>query len=273
MNASLASHDTRGEAPPLVLLHGWAMSPAVWAPLRALLGDRPVLAPALPGHAGAVPARHAAPEDLLAAWSDALLARLPQQATLVGWSLGALLALDIAARHPMRVARLVLISSTARFVADVPDTAAVTQPATAWPGLAAETVAAFCNGFAQSPQATLRRFLALQCLGEATRKVLADQLESCLAPEHRGGTGEHAGLRAGLELLACADLRPVLAQVRQLCLLIHGEHDALMPVAAARMLAQALPDAQLAHLPAGGHALPLSHAADCARLIERFMHG
>lgn len=254
----------------LVLLHGWAMSPSVWTPVRTLLGGRRCIAPPLPGHAGA-PA--AAGADV-ASWADRLGSGLPATATVVGWSLGALLALALAHRHPGRVARVVLIGGTARFVgADTPG-------ADPWPGLEPATVAAFRAGFANDPRATLKRFVALQCLGEADRRGIQAQLGAALAPLGGDGPpGSGAGATAmrhdraladGLALLADADLRPLLARIEQPCLLIHGEHDALMPLAAARAMTRLLPRARLEILAGSGHALPLSRSGDCARLIAEF---
>lgn len=266
----------------IVLLHGWGMTPAVWAPMRSLLGGRRSSALALPGHAGAAAANAAT----LAAWSEHLAPALAPATTLVGWSLGAMLALDLAHRFPARVARLVLIGGTARFVAD-------DDALAAWPGLARATVEAFRSGFARDPHATLKRFVALQCLGEADRRCVQTQLGAALTALDIGEQGgehrdEHisppavptraatptdrarAALADGLALLAGSDLRTTLAQIEQPCLLIHGEHDALMPVAAARAMAHALPASRLEILQGSGHALPLSRSADCARLIAEF---
>ncbi|MDI3513507.1 MAG: pimeloyl-[acyl-carrier protein] methyl ester esterase [Rhodocyclaceae bacterium] len=269
-----------GDEATLVLLHGWAMSPAVWAPIRALLADRSTLAPALPGHAGAP----AAPAADIGAWADCLAAQLPAAATVVGWSLGALLALDLAHRHPERVARLVLIAGTARFVAAQPP---AEQP---WPGLAPATVDAFRSGFADDPRATLKRFLALQCLGEADRRGVQTSLARALTaldepPEIEAADASapngakrsaslvdsrNAALADGLALLATTDLRAALPRIEQPCLVIHGEHDALMPVAAAGAMARALPRAHVEILSGCGHALPLSRSAECAHLIRTF---
>jgi pimeloyl-[acyl-carrier protein] methyl ester esterase len=279
---SAAGLSTAAAATDIVLLHGWGLTPAVWAPMRSLLGGRRSSAPALPGHAGAAAANAAT----LAAWSEHLAARLAPAATLVGWSLGAMLALDLAHRYPARVARLVLIGGTARFVADDASPAA-------WPGLAPATVEAFRSGFARDPHATLKRFVALQCLGEADRRCVQTQLGAALTALDIGEQGdEHrdahisppaaptravtptdrapVALADGLALLAGSDLRATLAQIEQPCLLIHGEHDALMPVAAARAMAHALPASRLEILQGSGHALPLSRSAACARLIAEF---
>jgi pimeloyl-[acyl-carrier protein] methyl ester esterase len=277
MSASAPS--TRSGAADIVLLHGWAMTPVVWAPIQSLLGKRRSVALALPGHAGAAPASEAE----VATWSDRLATQLPPAATLVGWSLGAMLALDLAHRYPKQVARLVLIGGTARFVAD--DASA---PA-AWPGLASATVEAFRTGFARAPHATLKHFLALQCLGEADRRgvqtVLGAALTPLDAPEQRKNDGLSfavpaagetpatpacAALADGLTLLACTDLRSTLPRIEQPCLLIHGERDALMPVAAARAMSLVLPNSRLEILRGSGHALPLSRTGDCAPLIAGF---
>jgi pimeloyl-[acyl-carrier protein] methyl ester esterase len=275
---SAAGLTTATGAAGLVLLHGWGMTPAAWAPMRSLLGGRRSAALALPGHGGAA----AASAATLAAWSEHLATRLAPAATLVGWSLGAMLALDLAHRYPARVARLVLIGGTARFVAD--DASSPT-----WPGLALATVEAFRAGFARAPHATLQRFVALQCLGEADRRGVQRQLGAALTPldiaahpdEERSPAAApssaatpadraRAALADGLALLAGSDLRTTLARIEQPCLLIHGEHDALMPVAAARAMARALPRSRLEVLQGSGHALPLTRSADCARLVAEF---
>lgn len=241
-------------APPLVLLHGWGLDPRVWAGLREALPSRiRILAPALPGHGDALPA----PAADLAAWSDALLPALPERAVLCGWSLGSLIALDLARRHPERVARLILIGATPCFVAR--------DGETAWPhGLDAATVAAFNASFATDPAGTQRKFIALQSLGDAHRRAVAASLAAALAD---AGPDRAPGLSCGLELLANTDLRAVVPEVRQPTRLIHGAGDALMPLAAAQWLAQQLPDARLTRFDDCGHAPFLSRPQDCAALI------
>ncbi len=90
----------------LVLLHGFAGSPASWDDVVALLPPSlDILRPTLAGHDGTPPP---------ASWEDEvarLAALVPDGAHLCGYSLGARLALGILARHPHRSRRATLASA------------------------------------------------------------------------------------------------------------------------------------------------------------------
>jgi pimeloyl-ACP methyl ester carboxylesterase len=93
-----------GEGPPLLLLHGLAMSWRVWRPLlEALCTDHHVIAPTLPGHRGGP----AAPADVSVTWlADYLETMLDEEGQdrvhVVGNSLGGRLALELAHRGRAR---------------------------------------------------------------------------------------------------------------------------------------------------------------------------
>lgn len=240
---------------PLVLLHGWGVGAQVWSTLAGALSGLTVHTPALPGHDD----NPAPAAPTLPAWTDALAERLPDGATVCGWSLGALLALDLAARHPHKVARLVLIGATPRFVATA-----------GWPdGLDTTTVENFRSAFADDPEAVLRRFVALQTLGDSARRRVGDALDGARV-RPAAASPAHAALAAALALLATADLRDTLPAGACPLLLIHGEGDALMPAAAARWLAAHWPGARLEVLSGCGHAPFLSRPMECAALLRAF---
>lgn len=238
--------------PPIVLLHGWGLSAAVWTPLRDHFSPAHAIhAPDLPGHGNAAPAG-----DTLASWADALVATLPDKALVVGWSLGGMLALHIARHYPQKVARLVLIDTTPRFV-----------QADDWlPALSAATLADFRHHFDADPAATQRRFVALQSLGDAARKNVSASLTAALT----AADDKQPALATGLRLLAETDLRDAVPAITQPVRLLHGGEDKLMPVAAAEWLADTLPNARLSVFGNAGHAPFVSRAQECAALIESF---
>lgn len=238
---------------PIVLLHGWGLSSAVWAPLRAALDPSlDVRIIDLPGHGNAASAG-----DSLESWSDAVLAQLPESSLLVGWSLGAQLALHLARHHPDHIARLVLISATPRFV-----------QAEDWQAaMPADTLADFRRSFDAEPAGTQRRFIALQGLGDARRREVVNGLGSAATPPD---DARRAALADGLGLLASIDLRSAVPEIRQPVRLLHGACDTLMPTAAAEWLADTLPDGRLSIFADAGHAPFLSRPQDCASLIEGF---
>ncbi len=94
-----------------VLLHGFLGAPASWELVRAALPpSERVLAPALAGHGARpvpAPASFEAEVDRLA---DALVREEAGACHVVGYSMGARVALVLALRHPALVARLTLVS-------------------------------------------------------------------------------------------------------------------------------------------------------------------
>jgi 2-succinyl-6-hydroxy-2,4-cyclohexadiene-1-carboxylate synthase len=94
--------------PPLVLIHGFTGSSASWDGVRRLLDAEPAVASPL-GHG-----EPGAPNPPIQSWNDELgrlVASFPAEPVhLVGYSLGARLALGIALTYPGRAARLTLIS-------------------------------------------------------------------------------------------------------------------------------------------------------------------
>ncbi len=98
-------------APTVVLLHGFAGTGHAWDPVRERLDAQRyrAVAPDLRGHGAAAAAR---PVSFAACAADALAAA-PASATLCGYSLGGRIALHAALAAPERVARLVLVATTA----------------------------------------------------------------------------------------------------------------------------------------------------------------
>ena len=101
-----------GSGPDLVLLHGWGLHSGVWAEVMPSLAQRArVHAIDLPGHGYSADVEVGSFD----AACEAVAAVVPERSLVCGWSLGGLVAQRIAHRHPDRVVRLALVSSTPCF--------------------------------------------------------------------------------------------------------------------------------------------------------------
>lgn len=99
--------------PTVVFIHGAEHDHSVWALQSRYLAhhERGVLAVDLPGH-GRSEGPPLESVEAIADWVIALLdAAGVQRATLIGHSMGSLVSVECAARHPERIARIVLIGT------------------------------------------------------------------------------------------------------------------------------------------------------------------
>jgi len=242
--------------PVLTLVHGWGMNVRVFDALLELLADDfDVRALNLPGHGG----RDALPSNTLQSWANDVAQQLPDDGLLLGWSLGGQVAMRVALDHPHKVARLILLASTPKFVAD-PD----------WEsGMAEVDLQAFGAALVADPAATLMRFLSLQTRGMAGQKALLQSLRQTFlaAP-----VAHPDSLTSGLAILRESDLRAELSMLMQPTLVLHGALDTLTPPAAGAWLASNVRTAQHVELARAAHAPHLSHATDVAAAIKKFSH-
>ena len=242
--------------PVIAMLHGWGMNDRVFDTLAARLApDFDVRVLNLPGHGG----RAVLALNTLNSWADDLVNQLPAHSTLLGWSLGGQVAMRAAIDYPDTVARLIVMSSTPKFVAS-----------NNWThGMALPDLQAFGAALLDDPQATLLRFLSLQTRGVAGQKALLQQLRAAFL---EAPISDAEALKQGLALLHMTDLRAELPRLRQPTLVIHGGLDTLTPAAAGLWLADNLPNARHIELARAAHAPHLSHRDEVATEIGRFIH-
>lgn len=228
-----------GDGPDLVLLHGWALHSGAWKEALPALARRfRVHAVELPGHgfSAAVPARTF--DDA----AELVAGCVPQGAVVCGWSLGGLFAQRIARDHPRRVGALALVSTTPCFMQRED-----------WPhAMMPSTLATFAAGLHSQRDRTLRDFVHLNALHGALGREAVRAFTARLAER---GSASLADLQASLDWLRRVDLRPGARGISCPTLVAHGGRDALVPIAAGRWLAAAIPSARLvqwddaAHLP------------------------
>lgn len=241
----------QGQGRPLVLLHGWGMNSRVWQTVMPALTQRAqVIAVDLPGHG----LSHDVPLESLQQTLAQLIPHIPENAIIMGWSLGGLLAQALAHALPERVAGLILVASTPKFVADE----------TWQPALAMEVLAAFAQQLQTDYQATVKRFFALQFLGIKTDTRSVNALRDSMM-EH---PATMQALAAGLELLRTLDFsqQPVTQPTQW----VLGRLDKLIPASLADTL-PALGYKHVALLPQAAHVPFVTHTELFMEQIGAFL--
>jgi malonyl-CoA O-methyltransferase len=224
---SALNFEIRGRGRDLVLLHGWSLNLRVWdSVVRELMRGCRVIAIDLPGH-GKSDWDASASSPAAQAWRvHETLAPLTERYALVGWSLGGQFALDLAAAMPAGIERLVLVSTTPRFLAGP-----------GWPfGTAPALLTRLAARVRRGDGQAVDEFLALQVRGNAPRTA-ARVLKSLRSALARHGAARPEALAHGLERLRDADLRPALPMVRVPALVVAGTRDRIVRPGASRALA------------------------------------
>jgi pimeloyl-ACP methyl ester carboxylesterase len=221
--------------PTIVLLHGAGFDHTTWALHSRWFAHHGhgVLAPDLPGHGRSAGAPLATIADM-ADWTASLLdAAGAAKARLVGHSMGSLIALETAARHPAKVAALSLIGTAATMTVG-PD---LLKAAEANDHAAVDMVSIWGLGFQAELGGSLAPGLwmhsgAQRVLEQCRPGVLFNDLSACNAYQNA---------------LAAA------AQITVPTTFILGERDMMTPAKAGKALAAALPNSRTVVLRGAGH--------------------
>lgn len=244
------------QGPRLVLVHGWGLHGGVWDEVaEALAAHYRVTVVDLPGH-GRSPAL-ATGFDLREV-AAALADTVAEPAWWVGWSLGGMIATQLAHDHPAQCLGLSLVASNPRFVREAD-----------WPHAQPSAVLAqFAEALTQDYRATVQRFVAVQALTSPHAK---EEMRRLRASIFAHGEPDPAALAGGLAILAGADLRETLRQLACPVQLIMGTHDTLAPAEAGRQLLATTPGLGLHVIAGAGHCPFMTHREQFIDLLERFI--
>jgi pimeloyl-ACP methyl ester carboxylesterase len=221
--------------PTIVLLHGAGFDHSTWALHSRWFAHHGynVLAPDLPGHGRSSGAALPTIADM-AEWTAALIdAAGAAKARLVGHSMGSLIALETAARHPAKVSALGLIGTAAAMTvgpdllkaAEANDRAAIDMVSIWGLGFQAELVGSLAPGLWMHSGAQ-------RVLERCRPGVLFNDLSACNSYQNA---------------LAAA------AQIKVPATFILGERDMMTPAKAGKTLAAALPNSHTVVLRGAGH--------------------
>lgn len=207
-----------GAGPNLTLLHGWGANNAVWQSWaeQYLAPHFQVHLIELPGYGKSDAIDTAEGLGINAQWLSALQQALPEQTYLLGWSLGGLLAQQLAADYPDQITKLVCVATSPKFCQN-----------DEWPYAVEHKV---LEDFKQAVKAdalqTLKHFWKLQLQGSDNVRPL---MKALLQNMQAQPIPSDSALQQGLDLLEQIDCRLTSAPLSQPTLWLLGENDPLIP--------------------------------------------
>jgi pimeloyl-[acyl-carrier protein] methyl ester esterase len=250
-----------GTGTALLLVHGWCMSSAVWHyQFRDLQSSFRVVAPDLRGHGYSRDVSGRLDFECFAADLADLISFLDlRRVVLVGWSMGAQIALQAYREISDRLAALVLVSATPCFTAK-----------TDFPyGLTWHESAGMKKKVGRNSNRAVEGFHVRMFMeGELSYLPLADKIRALLAEIE---PPDAVATLAALESLASADMRNLLPQINIPTLIMNGDGDNICLPTASSFLAENIQSAQHKVFPHSGHAPFLTRHCEFNAEIIRFV--
>lgn len=213
MNQKL-KFSSQGNGIPLVFIHGWGVNSAVWQQIIPNLADYyQVITIDLPGFGNN---QHIELTDYsIANIAELIVDAIGQPAVYVGWSLGGLVASEIALEYTDHIIALITVASSPCFV-----------EGDNWPAIKPLILKSFHQQLANNPEKTIKGFLKIQAMGSPNVRQDIKQL-SALVMQHV--MPNQTTLSQSLLLLEMSDYRLLLAKIKIPFLRCYGRLDGLVP--------------------------------------------
>jgi len=246
----------------ILFIHGWGMNSGVWTDiaesLQQLYPEQLIRCVDLPGYGHS---SNYALDELGGVYNSLTLAQSLEpllegkQTTIIAWSMGGLVAIEMLVRNKATISKLILVSSTPRFV-----------QADDWQhAVEARIFEDFSQSLVNNHQATIRRFLAIQAMGSRTARADIKTLQAQLFL--RGEPDEKA-LGSGLQILLNEDKRQQLKEILDVPVyLIAGKQDTLAKYSGQKDLSKQK-NISLYTIPSAGHAPFISHPQEFKQILQ-----
>jgi len=258
--------------PRLILISGWAHDASAMEDLRKCLENTADVSVVSTGDLWSAGTK-TVPQSSYAQNLAKMVEKNGGKVFLAGWSLGGMIALEMAADRPEIVAGLILISSTARFSAGQGWTAGVSNG----------VLRAMTNMLKHDPRNVLATFFknvapafedkTQQLITKAgNHGLLSQKLEETITLKiEKACAMNPLELSAGLKYLSEKDLRDKAAKINIPALILHGQQDLIIPVEAGLALKNLLSLSQIRLYENCGHGLPWQTPSAIAEDIKGFM--
>jgi 3-oxoadipate enol-lactonase len=249
-------YSDNGSGIPLVLIHGYPLSRALWEPQVTGLADvARVLALDLRGHGGSdsVPGPYSM--SLLADDCRGFLDTLgiTRPVVLGGLSMGGYVVFEFFRKYPQRIAGLILAATRAG--ADSPEVKANRDKA---------ATTAREKGVGTIVETMLPKMLSQKSY-QSQPELVTRARKMMESTSLAGVAGDLAAMRDRTDSTA------LLAQIDKPTLILHGADDQLIPPAEAQVMSATIPNAQLHVLPEAGHLLNMEQPEAFNEAVRSFL--
>lgn len=238
----------------LIILSGWAVPKFVWRPISNLLEKDY--------------------EVIIIDWNDVdSLHRFKQKVitilqekdinrfSIIGWSLGSLVAIDIVTSNLFKIDNLILFSGTSKFIQDVTEKYNI--------GWHKKILNNMISMLKKYPEETINKFYKNLFSKEEVKDGYYDRFSNEIQPLNEMDSIDSLAL--GLEYLMLKDVRDKINHINIPVLLIDGEKDLICPMEASEYLQNHLKTSSLLILNETGHIPFYTKPDQCHKIIEIFI--
>ena len=251
--------EVKGSGHNVVLLHGWGMHSGLWGKFNEQLSNNcKTHAIDLPGFGYSKDIKNEFTLDALTEVVEEYINNLTSPVSLIGWSLGGLIALNLLKRKNIALEKIVFIATTPSFTKKQGWNTAMEQ----------SVFNDFSNNLKDDYKKTLKRFLSLQTRGSDLAREDLRELNNKLM--ERGEPNTKA-LENGLKILSKTDLRSECKN-KIPTMIVLGEKDTLVPLSVKSEFEKMFPNLEQLILEKTGHAPFISNPELCAEKIKNFIN-
>lgn len=221
---------------PIVFLPGWGFKASIWHSFADKLQSKNIFFYDLPNE-------HT---DLISI-SKAISKYIPENSTLIAWSLGSLLATTLCHQFPEKIKQLITVASTPKF-----------SMGENWHGISQKKML----GFKQEAHTNLPRLM---------RKFQAMALPH-QSNDHLLDLENQTSLLFYLDLLFSTDVRNLYTHFEKPTLHIFGDQDQILSPDCAKQITAHYPSHKVHIIKGAGHAPFLSHTQEFMQCVNAFLN-
>jgi len=244
-----------GNGPPMVLIHGWGMTGNIWTEIaKSLSKNYELYIIDLPGMGRSELIEPYSIDEIV----DQIYLSTPNNAIILGWSMGGQIAIKLAVKYSNYINNLILISTTPCFVKKYDWHCAVDE----------KNLLVFADQLTKNRKKTMLNFLALQLLGSKySNKITKDLKRDFIDKDNEN----YKGLIPALALLRSVDLRTMVSKVKTPSLIISGGRDKLTSCDASLWMQKRIKNSKIKNIETAGHIPFISHKNDVLNVISKFL--